>query len=151
LQGGCSPTTIASTAGYRRPIASLAVLADESENWQPSDFAYQLSGCTVGICFSIVRFLDYVCQTEALLKDTNAFALVNAAHLFTPSTGSDPEQWYAAKWRLAERLYERKAARQTHHRLVQRHRPADAAAGRNGATTTGRSQRTSGGLLNHSK
>jgi hypothetical protein len=134
-------------AGYRRPIASLAVLADESENWQPSDFAYQLSGCTVGICFSIVRFLDYVCQTEALLKDTNAFALVNAAHLFT-RTGSDPER-YAAKWRLAKRLYERKAARQ--RIIVQRHRLADAAAGRNGATTTGRSQSTSGGLLNHSK
>jgi hypothetical protein len=77
-------------AGYRRPIASLAVLADESENWQPSDFAYQLSGCTVGICFSIVRFLDYVCQTEALLKDTNAFALVNAAHLFTPAPAVTP-------------------------------------------------------------
>jgi len=96
LQGGCSPTTIASMSGYHLPIASLAVLADESENWKPSEFTYQRFGCTVGICFSTLRFLDYARQTEALLEDTNAFALVNVPHLFTRA-GSDPEQRYAAK------------------------------------------------------
>lgn len=74
------------------------MLADESENWKPSEFAYQQFGCTVDICLSIVRFLNYVRQTEALVEGTDAFALLNADHLFTPSTSSDPEQWYAVKW-----------------------------------------------------
>ena len=39
---------------------------------------------------------------------TNVVALVTAAHLFTRQTKGDPEQRYAAKWRLAKLLYERK-------------------------------------------
>jgi hypothetical protein len=92
---------------YRRPVASLAVLADESENWKPSEFGYQLFGCTVGIRFPTVKILDYASQTEALLEDTNPFALITAAHLLTRATRSDPEQRWAAKWRLAKLLYER--------------------------------------------
>ncbi|MEF8729750.1 MAG: DUF4351 domain-containing protein [Accumulibacter sp.] len=92
---------------YRRPVASLAVLADERENWKPTRFSYQLFGCEVGIRFPVVKLLDYANQTESLLEDPNPFALVTAAHLFTRRTKGDPEQRYAAKWRLAKLLYER--------------------------------------------
>jgi len=93
---------------YRRPVASLAVLADEGEDWKPTHFGYQLFGCEVGIRFPTVKILDYADQAEALLTDPNPFALVTAAHLFTRQTKGDPEQRYAAKWRLAKLLYERK-------------------------------------------
>jgi hypothetical protein len=66
---------------YRRPVASLAVLADERENWKPTHFGYQLFGCEVGIRFPTVKILDYADQAEALLADPNPFALVTAAHL----------------------------------------------------------------------
>ena len=56
--------------------------------------------------------LDYASQTEALLEDPNPFALVTAAHLFTRRTKGDPEQRYAAKWRLAKLLYERHCDKQ---------------------------------------
>ena len=92
---------------YRRPVASLAVLADDSESWKPSHYGYQLFGCEVGIRFPTVKILDYASQTETLLEDTNPFALVTAAHLFTRKTKGDPKQRYAAKWRLAKLLYER--------------------------------------------
>ena len=92
---------------YRRPVASLAVLADERENWKPDGFGYQLFGCEVGIRFPVVKLLDYANQTESLLEDPNPFALVTAAHLLTRRTKGDPEQRYAAKWRLAKLLYER--------------------------------------------
>jgi hypothetical protein len=36
---------------YRRPVASLAVLADDTESWKPDTFGYQLFGCEVGIRF----------------------------------------------------------------------------------------------------
>ena len=55
-----------------------------------------------------VKIPDYADQAEALLADPNPFALVTAAHLFTRQTKGDPEQRYAAKWRLAKLLYERK-------------------------------------------
>ncbi len=92
---------------YRRPVASLAVLADDRESWKPTQFAYQLFGCEVGIRFPTVKTLDYASQSETLLEDRNPFALVTAAHLFTRRTKGDPEQRYAAKWRLAKLLYER--------------------------------------------
>ena len=92
---------------YRRPVATLAVLADDGENWKPTHFGYRLFGCEMGIRFPTVKLLDYADQVEALLPDTNPFALVTAAHLFTRKTKGDPEQRYAAKWWLAKLLYER--------------------------------------------
>jgi len=92
---------------YRRPVASLAVLADESDNRTPTHFGYQLFGCEVGIRFPSVKILDYADQAEALEADPNPFALVTAAHLFTRKTSGYPEQRHAAKWRLAKLLYER--------------------------------------------
>ncbi|MGB3061294.1 MAG: hypothetical protein WBE17_16335 [Anaerolineae bacterium] len=44
---------------YHRQIASLAVLADETRNWRPTEFGYNLWGCEVGIKFPVVKLLDY--------------------------------------------------------------------------------------------
>jgi hypothetical protein len=38
------------------PVVSLAVLADEGENWEPTHFGYQLFGCEVGIRFPTSLF-----------------------------------------------------------------------------------------------
>ena len=92
---------------YRRPVASLAILADDSEHWKPERYGYELFGCSVGIHFPAVKLLDYRPQTEALLADPNPVALVTAAHLLTRQTKGDDEQRTAAKWRLTKLLYER--------------------------------------------
>jgi hypothetical protein len=92
---------------YRRPIASLAVLADDREHWRPSQFGYELFGCRMQIDFPVVKLLDYQADLETLLVNPNPFALVTAAHLLTQQTKHDPKQRYAAKWRLAKLLYER--------------------------------------------
>ncbi|MBK7673506.1 MAG: DUF4351 domain-containing protein [Candidatus Accumulibacter sp.] len=88
-------------------VPCIRPLYSERENWKPNGFGYQLFGCEVGIRFPVVKLLDYANQTESLLEDPNPFALVTAAHLFTRRTKGDPEQRYAAKWRLAKLLYER--------------------------------------------
>lgn len=49
------------------------------------------------------RILDYSSQTETLLEDAN-HSPVTTTHLFTRRTKDDPEQRYAAKWRLARLL-----------------------------------------------
>ncbi len=97
---------------YRRPIASLAVLADDRENWKPQTYGYELFGCRHYLEFPTVKLLDYQPQTEALLTDPNPFALVTAAHLFTRQTKCNDQQRLAAKWRLAKPLYERNWSKQ---------------------------------------
>ncbi|MEG3439404.1 DUF4351 domain-containing protein [Pannus brasiliensis CCIBt3594] len=92
---------------YRRPIVTLAVLADERANWRPEQFGYERFGCRVNISFPSVKLLDYAPQLEELLQNPNPFALVTAAHLLTKTTRRNVEARYAAKWRLAKLLYER--------------------------------------------
>ena len=97
---------------YRRPVASLAVLADEREGWKPLSFGFELFGCRHFIEFPTVKLLDWEPRLEGLLEDRNPFALVTAAHLLTRQTKGDNERRLAAKWRLAKLLYERDWDRQ---------------------------------------
>jgi hypothetical protein len=92
---------------YRRPIATLAILADERPRWRPQEFSYSLFGCQMMLAFPTVKLLDYQPQLDSLLNDPNPFALVTAAHLLTQQTRQNPDARYDAKWRLARLLYER--------------------------------------------
>jgi hypothetical protein len=92
---------------YHRPVATLAVLADESLNWRPEGFSYNLFGSQMSLQFASVKILDYAPQLEELLKNPNPFALVTVAHLLTQRTRKNLKARYRAKWRLAKLLYER--------------------------------------------
>jgi len=92
---------------YHRPVATLAVLADESLNWRPKGFSYNLFGSQMSLQFASVKILDYAPQLEELLKNPNPFALVTAAHLLTQRTRKNVKARYRAKWQLAKLLYER--------------------------------------------
>jgi hypothetical protein len=92
---------------YHRPVATLAVLADESLNWRPEGFSYNLFGSQMSLQFASVKILDYAPQLEILLKNPNPFALVTAAHLLTQRTRKNVKARYTAKWQLARLLYER--------------------------------------------
>jgi hypothetical protein len=92
---------------YRRPVASLAVLADGTPNWRPAAYEYALFGCEVGIHFPIAKLNDYSSRLEQLLHEPNVFGLVTAAHLLTQQTRGRDVERYAAKWRLARMLYDR--------------------------------------------
>jgi hypothetical protein len=97
---------------YRRPVATLAVLADERPHWKPQRYGFELFGCRHYLEFPAVKLMDYEDQLEYLLADPNPFALVTAAHLLTRQTRHDPQIRYAAKWRLARLLYQRDWDRQ---------------------------------------
>jgi len=92
---------------YRRPVATLAVLADGRPRWRPHSFGYELFGCRHVLEFPTVKLLDWAGRLEELLVDPNPFALVTAAHLLTQQTKKDMAARYAAKWRLAKLLYQR--------------------------------------------
>ena len=92
---------------YRRPVASLAVLADDSPGWKPSSFGFEGLGCRHYLEFPIFKLLDCAGREEELLKEENSFALVTVAHLLTRATRDDMAARYAAKLKLVRLLYER--------------------------------------------
>ncbi len=92
---------------YRRPVASMAVLADDSPSWKPASFGYQLFGCRHLLEFPVVKLTGHADRLEHLLSQPNSFALVTAAHLLTKQTRGSNDLRFAAKWRLTKLLYER--------------------------------------------
>jgi hypothetical protein len=91
---------------YRKPVASLAILGDEKENWRPSQFGYQLFGCRVDFQFPVVKLLDYSQQLSALETNRNPFATVVLAHLAALQTRNDRIERKERKLSLIKRLYE---------------------------------------------
>ena len=92
---------------YRKPVVSMAVLADNGKDWRPSRFGYRLMDCEMQLIFPIVKLQDYADCLPELLAHASPFALVMAAHLLTQQTKRNAGQRHAAKWRLTKLLYER--------------------------------------------
>ena len=90
---------------YARPIASLAVLADEDKAWRPDHYGFEVLGCRHTLEFPVVKLIDYADRTESLAANPNPFALVTAAHLRTRRTKHDPRTRYRAKLDLVRSLY----------------------------------------------
>jgi hypothetical protein len=62
---------------YRRPIVSIAILADNEPNWRPSTFTQSLGGCRLEFNFYTVKLLDM--DEAQLLNNPNPCALILAA------------------------------------------------------------------------
>ncbi|MRW92120.1 transposase [Duganella sp. FT80W] len=92
---------------YRRPVASLAVLADDGTNWRPSSFSYDLMGSQMALFFPIVKLHDYASRIEELLAHQNLFALVTATHLLSQRSKRNAHKRRQAKWRLIKLVYTR--------------------------------------------
>ena len=90
---------------YHQPICSLAVLADERQDWKPTRFQYDIWGCQAGLTFPTVKLLDY--QASDLEQRANPFAMVVLAYLKALDTKKHPERRFDWKFRLYKLLYER--------------------------------------------
>ena len=71
---------------YDRPVASLAVLADNDPTWRPDHFEYERLGCRHSLHFPVAKLVDYIADEASLLANPNPFALITAAHLYTRRT-----------------------------------------------------------------
>jgi hypothetical protein len=92
---------------YNRPVASLAVLADDDPHWRPDEYRQSLFGCETGIRFRPVKLLDFAAHEAMLEASANPFATVVLAHLKARATRSDPVGRHDWKLRLVRNLYER--------------------------------------------
>jgi hypothetical protein len=92
---------------YRRPVASLAVLADETVSWRPERFVYEIWGCEASLRFPVVKILDYNNSEKKLLEETNPFAMVVLSQLKAMETRNDPEARVRLKFDMVKRLYQK--------------------------------------------
>ncbi len=92
---------------YNKPVASLAVLADDDPAWRPSEYHNSLFGCEAGIHFPVAKLLDFTAQEAILEASINPFAAVVLAHWKARETAADPTGRHAWKFRLVRGLYER--------------------------------------------
>ena len=92
---------------YNRPVASLAVLADDDVGWRPTEFHSSVFGCETGIRFPAVKLLDFAAHEATLEASDNSFAKAVLAHLKALETRADPVARQAWKIRLVRGLYER--------------------------------------------
>ena len=90
---------------YKRSVASLAILGDERADWRPSQFGYQLFGCSVDFQFPVVKLLDYSQRLSELEASRNPFATVVMAHLAALETSGDRPKRLQQKLALVRRLY----------------------------------------------
>ena len=93
---------------YDKPVASLAVLADEHANWRPDCFSYGVLGSETSIRFPIAKLTDYHDKVDELLAADNSFAVVTATHILTQRTRKNDRERYQAKRLLVRLLYQRK-------------------------------------------
>ncbi|MBF0134993.1 MAG: cytosolic protein [Magnetococcales bacterium] len=97
---------------YKRPVVSLAVLADEEGAWRPSAFGYQIWGSKLSFQFNAIKLLDYLSRLDLLESSTNPFAIVILAHLTGKQTKNQPTERFQQKMRITRMLYERGFSRQ---------------------------------------
>ena len=94
---------------YHRKVASLAVLADNSDTWRPNHFGYSMWGCEVDIKFPTVKLLDY--EKEGAISPSqrnNPFAIATMAHLKANQTKGTGNARKRLNWKteLVKNLYE---------------------------------------------
>ena len=92
---------------YGHPVASFAVLTDDSPTWRPEQFRYEALGCEVSLRFPIAKLLDYGRDWVSLEANNNPFAIVALAHLQTQATRHNPQARLDAKLTLCRLLYKR--------------------------------------------
>ena len=90
---------------FRRPVASLAVLADNQPGWRPGPYRQSTLGCQWILDFPNAKLLDYRRREKDLAGSDNPFGLVTLAHLRTQGTRNQSARRYRAKYRLIRSLY----------------------------------------------
>ncbi len=92
---------------YEKPVASLAVLADQHKHWKQTSYGYNVLGCRLTLDFPVAKLTDYDEKLDELLASENAFGLITAAHILTRKTRKKHQERYEAKLLLIKILYQR--------------------------------------------
>jgi hypothetical protein len=89
---------------HRRPIVSVAILADGDPVWRPDRCVIDTPGCQWMLRFCMVKLLDWDARREELEQSHNPFAMVVLVHLGALATKGDDAARLERKWDLVGRL-----------------------------------------------
>ena len=92
---------------YAKPVASLAVLGDDDENWLPQHFGYEVMDCEMAFRFPIAKLTHFATQEAELETHPNPFALLTLAYLQTRKTRRDMNARFTVKCKLIRMLLAR--------------------------------------------
>jgi hypothetical protein len=92
---------------YRMPVASLAILIDDSPIWRPDIYHSELWGSIWQLKFPIIKILDYQEKKQTLINHQNPFAIVILAQLGVIETKGDPGKRLDFKLYLTRMLYDK--------------------------------------------
>jgi len=98
---------------HRKPVVSLAVLADSDMAWRPSEYEFRFGGCRIRLDYPVAKLLDFQGRDDELLASSNRFAIVVFAYLKAKESEGDHELMYAWKLELMKRLSTKTEAEQS--------------------------------------
>ncbi len=90
---------------HQQPVASFAVLCDESSKWRPEEYSHELWGCRASLSFPIVKLRDYTERWPELEASSNPFAVVVMSHLKSRATRGQGASRLRWKMHLVRQLY----------------------------------------------
>ncbi|ETR70323.1 MAG: hypothetical protein OMM_03323 [Candidatus Magnetoglobus multicellularis str. Araruama] len=90
---------------YKKPVVSLAILADDNTNWRPTSYYRVIWGCKTEFHFNTVKLLDYKEQKDLLEMSSNPFAVAVQSHLKSIETRKNNEERLHRKIELTKALY----------------------------------------------
>ncbi len=92
---------------HQKPVISLAVLGDPSEQWHPDCFEYEQWDFHLKMVYPVIKLINCALDAEALQASTNPFAIVTAAHLAALQTRDNPNERLRQKFTLTRMLYDK--------------------------------------------
>jgi hypothetical protein len=92
---------------YAKPVASMAVLGDDDEDWLPQCYGYEVMDCEMSFRFPIVKLASFAGQEATLGTHPNPFALLTLAYLQTRQTRRDMQARFTVKCKLIRMLLAR--------------------------------------------
>ncbi|MBF0452268.1 MAG: HD domain-containing protein, partial [Candidatus Magnetomorum sp.] len=90
---------------YKKPVVSLAILADDNAKWRPTAYYREIWGCKTAFHFNTVKLLDYKNKSHLLETSSNPFAVVVQSHLKSIETKKNNKKRFYWKVELTKNLY----------------------------------------------
>ncbi len=90
---------------HQQPVASFAVLCDDSSKWRPEKYSHELWGCKASLSFPVVKLKDYTERWPELEASSNPFAIVVMSHLKSRATRDQGASRLRWKMHLVRQLY----------------------------------------------
>ena len=89
---------------FKKPVATLVILGDNSPRWKPDNFGYTICRNKMSFQFSSVKLLDYRSRWAELEASTNPFAIITMAQLKAIETRKDVKKRSDWKYEITKRL-----------------------------------------------